>query len=434
MSGRILHQSARIFALRDLALVFVCAVVPITVWGKNSCPLTDAQSQKAVTAWAPIASFLTGEPRCVNCHGRVNPYIDGVGLDPNDPFKDPEAPVSQIEHGGGKQQHEGTGLMDQGCKSCHDDMAPKRDGSPSVNWTLAPNFLSFIGKDAATLCRQIKRATGSADGFLGHLQDDNGGTNFAGTAFLGNRGLDDATLEGMNVTIEKPSLTHEAVMKLGQDWVDAMGGQFQGDDSCGCELTHALWSGQIHYARQLAGDEGHNALQEWSNTSMTTITINVDNGVGTVDGHYEHKSLGENRHPVAVGGGRVSIQPEGGESSEGGGSGTYPATVEVGINEAKHTYDIRIAPKMNPDGTPPSDMSKPIGKEHWVNCIHADCKSGDSDIGVPSLPPLDPLSGPVKDPNHVQGSIMLRRENIGRAHNGVIVETMTIDLWRSGSE
>jgi hypothetical protein len=201
------------------ALLSLSTLAKIEAFGQKTaaCPLTDSQTQKSVAAWAKIANFLTTEPRCVNCHGKVNPYIDGVGVDPDDPFKDPEAPVSQIEHGGGKQNHEKTGLMDQGCKKCHDGMAPKRDGSPSVNWTLAPGFLSFVDKDATTLCRQIKRATGTAEGFMGHLQDDNGRTNFAGTAFLGNRGLGEDSLEGFNVKIEKPSITHDALMRLGQD-------------------------------------------------------------------------------------------------------------------------------------------------------------------------------------------------------------------------
>ena len=252
-------------------LIVVLALAAVQAVGQKSCPLTEAQSQRAVDAWAKVANFLTAEPRCVNCHGKVNPYIDGVGIDPDDPNKDPEAPVSQIEHGGGKQKHENTGSMDQGCKKCHNAMAPKGkfveigdkatelpEGSPSQNWTLAPNFLSFVDKDATTLCRQIKRATGSADGFLGHLKYDAGGfANFAGTAYYGNRGLDEADLEGFNVSLQPPSVPHAQVMKLGQDWINAMGGKFQGDLSCGCELTHPLWSGQIHYTEQFSGDQGH---------------------------------------------------------------------------------------------------------------------------------------------------------------------------------
>ena len=37
-------------------------------------------------------------------------------------------------------------------------MVRRRDGSEST-WFMAPDFLSFAGKDATTLCRQVKRTT-----------------------------------------------------------------------------------------------------------------------------------------------------------------------------------------------------------------------------------------------------------------------------------
>jgi hypothetical protein len=79
-----------------LIMTLTVAAVPAAGFGQKGpvCPLTDTQSKKAIDAWDKIANFITNEPRCVNCHGGVNPYIDGVGLDPDDPLKDPGAPVS----------------------------------------------------------------------------------------------------------------------------------------------------------------------------------------------------------------------------------------------------------------------------------------------------------------------------------------------------
>ena len=37
------------------------------------------QTSKSIDAFAPIASFLTQERRCVNCHGDVNPFIKDTG-------------------------------------------------------------------------------------------------------------------------------------------------------------------------------------------------------------------------------------------------------------------------------------------------------------------------------------------------------------------
>src|SRR5947209_14013069 len=58
------------------------------------CPLSDSQTQKSIEAFSKIAHFLTHEPRCFNCHGGVNPYMDGAGKDP----EDANAPPSLTEH------------------------------------------------------------------------------------------------------------------------------------------------------------------------------------------------------------------------------------------------------------------------------------------------------------------------------------------------
>jgi hypothetical protein len=104
----------------------------------------------------------------------------------------------------------------------------------------APPFLSFVGKDAPTLCKQIKDALHLAKDFIGHLTDDNGNNNFAGTAFNGDRGLDRSMFPESEVPIEKPHITQAAFLKLAHNWIDAMGGEFQGDKACGCEPSHYL--------------------------------------------------------------------------------------------------------------------------------------------------------------------------------------------------
>jgi hypothetical protein len=201
---------------------------------RSSCPMPVSRQIDSIRAFSKIASFLTKEPRCVNCHGGVNPFISHTGPDP----EDETAPASTIAHGGGliRRQRDrapdGTLLIESECMECHNGMVPRRDGSKSV-WMLAPNFLSFVNKDAATLCKQIKRATHTETEFLGHLKDDNGGNNFGGTAFKGDRGLDP---EVYDIPLSPPSISHAALMRLGQDWVTAMGGSFQGDENCGCEV------------------------------------------------------------------------------------------------------------------------------------------------------------------------------------------------------
>ena len=431
-----------------LGLLLIAGGCPATAQKAPVCPLTEKQTNDAMDAWAKIAAFITSEPRCVNCHGGVNPYIEGIGLDSNDPFKDAEAPVSRIEHGGGAQKHENTGLMDQGCKKCHDGMAPNKtwvevgdkpdawpEGAGLPNWTLAPNFLSFIDKDAVTLCRQIKKSTGSADAFINHLRDDQGRTNFAGTAFYGNRGLGEDSLDGLNVQIQAPSVTHEEVLKLGNDWIAAMGGSFQGDEGCGCELEHSLWTGQIHYAEQFSGDQGEDDLQHWSNKSLYTVTISVDDGRGVSHSHLDSSAMAKNDHyvlpPGASGPSERVIEKDTSSIHEKSADDTGLVRIDVNINERTKSFDVvRVV-----DGMPPP-RKEAIGRDHSETCNNVSgCKTVDEIIysyGPPWPPPVG-MSGTLKDPNHVQGSLYLKQDQLGRAKNGSRIQTMTFDLWRSGS-
>src|SRR5438094_4034606 len=38
------------------------------------CPLSDERTRKATQAFDQLAVTFTTEPRCVNCHGGVNPF------------------------------------------------------------------------------------------------------------------------------------------------------------------------------------------------------------------------------------------------------------------------------------------------------------------------------------------------------------------------
>ena len=192
------------------------------------CPLSESQTQKSIDAFSKIASVISSENRCLGCHGRVNPFIEHTGIDK----ANPEAPPSQFEHGPGAVDRESD------CSECHSKMARRTSDGKESRWMTAPEFLSFLGKDAPTLCKQIRDILHNAKDFLGHIKDDNGGNNFADTAFNGDRGLDRTMYSEKEVPTQKPRITHAALMKLGHDWVDSMGGEFKGDKSCGCEPAH----------------------------------------------------------------------------------------------------------------------------------------------------------------------------------------------------
>lgn len=280
-----------------------------------SCPLTMEQQVKAIHAFKPIAAFVTREPRCFNCHGGVNPHIEGTGPD----AEDPGAPESTTEHGGGRiprtrdRAADGTLLIEGSCAECHNDLAPRRDGSRSV-WMTAPGFLSFVNKDATTLCRQFKRSSHSAAEFIGHLRDDNGGNNFSGTAFRGDRGLDKDLFA--DVVAAPPSLPHGAVMRLGQDWIDAMGGSFQGDEGCGCEVrlqgeftyTESAELGPFSDVLQLTGKLTWTLQEEESSQSAAgdagSLLFKPTTGEITVESKFHNRGW-EGKSHCAGGGART---------------------------------------------------------------------------------------------------------------------------------
>ena len=399
-------------------LVAALALPEATAQKGPSCPLTDAQTRKSIDAFAKIAAFITHEPRCVNCHGGVNPYMDGVGLDPENPAAAP----SIIEHEAGKQFHEQKGVIDIECTNqCHSAMAPKTDGSKS-RWFLPADFHSFIDKDATTLCKQIKQSTGTAKEFIGHLTDDNGGDSFVKTAFNGDRGLSGEVRKDYHVEVRKPSVngkefTQAELIKLGQDWVDAMGGSFKGDPGCGCEFKHSKWSGRIQYVLDAKGDDGSTPLQTWNNREFVKITITVNDGVGTAEGHAVKSVLAENRQAVAGGGYKKDTS----QRSEGKADGSAPATVDVRINETTKTYDVVV-------GYAPIAA----GKERYESCIRENCTTKDLDYSVTTSMVLG-MSDKLTDANHVSGSRRDIRSNTGRNKQGVYIRSVTWDLSRTSS-
>ena len=79
MPGGTLQVQPPFAAALFAALVLVSTLAERQTIGESyaSCPLTDTQSKKAIDAFAKIAAFVTGEPRCVNCHGGVDPVHQG---------------------------------------------------------------------------------------------------------------------------------------------------------------------------------------------------------------------------------------------------------------------------------------------------------------------------------------------------------------------
>jgi len=128
---------------------------------------------------------------------------------------------------------------------------------------------SFLGKDAKALCKQMRDVFKQGADFIGHLTDDNGNSNFTGTAFLGNRGLNDQGQSHVdNYTPQPPRrITQGGLISLGKDWVAASGGEFKGDVDCGCE--------PLHYSLKISSDTDIHFGIVNSHHAMTPVEVPI---------------------------------------------------------------------------------------------------------------------------------------------------------------
>jgi hypothetical protein len=213
------------------------------------CPLSEQQEEEAPKAFAAMVPTFT-HPRCINCHGAVNPF------EPNTPHlsgrvgktfkqlsirddilgKDVQVTVVDVEDPDHRWDS---------CKDCH-------SAFPGI-WALPPPSKWFTGKSALQLCEQMKSNFSSAEQFLEHVEHDVAPFPFIEEGFKGTRGLDEngqATYQnvtGKDFQPEPPPITHAQFLDQAKAWVDAMGGEFTGDRDCGCkphkyalELTYHL--------------------------------------------------------------------------------------------------------------------------------------------------------------------------------------------------
>jgi hypothetical protein len=208
-------------------------------------------------------------------------------------------------------------------------------------------------------------------------------------------------------------------MQMAQNWLAAMGGKFQGDETCGCELKHSKWSGQIHYALDIKGDDGHNDLQEWSNHELSKTDVTVKDGFGAAQFYHDEKHMAVNRQR-ALRGGAITYIPNTSSGAEASGAGMSVASVEVEITPDQKNYTVS-----------PTWIPVVIGKLHSYTCIRDTCTPGkDVDLGAGGMVTI---SGPLQDPNHLQGSSTDRKDNLGYSHKGVRIETIRWDLWRTAN-
>lgn len=238
---------------RIVGLVLMPAVVSATLFAlvpqraqaaEYACPLKAGQKVAAVKAFKRLA-LIFQEPRCVNCHGAVNPFsrtsehggghvdirketreflnlagFESFLISPNantvGRLKEVAASASDITDNDVVRQKAFEPML-RACRVCHID-----------SWIIPMRENYFVNRSAKEMCIHIKTSslTNSPVSFLRHMQDD----ELVLAGFKGRRGL----LEP--VTPELPTMRFDTMTRHANDWVEAMGREFHQPADCGCTV------------------------------------------------------------------------------------------------------------------------------------------------------------------------------------------------------
>jgi hypothetical protein len=149
------------------------------------------------------------------------------------------------------------------------------------------------------------------------------------------------------------------------------------------------WTGQISCVRENRGG-GSNEQQSWSDYSVTRLTIDVNDGVGTVNGYSEENHTATTLRPVA----RQGYVFDRSSSMVGIAEGTGRVMVETTSHDSRGTYSIAL-----------NYATFPPGIQHSVSCDYQrGCEEKDMPLYLQSC-----LGGSLEStrdaPNQMHGAI-----------------------------
>jgi hypothetical protein len=227
----------------------------------KACPLTRSEELNAVEKFKKLLPVLQ-HPRCLNCHGGVNPFVE----------------KEQGGHlGGAISQAAGFIKQQKTCQECHSELP---------GWELPPEDFFFVGKDARQLCMQLKKFNPVPKFLVGHLDNDNGkGPPFTMTAFKGDRALNDMAKDMVEEETHRrffnqpPPISHDEFVARAQAWVDAMGDGYVVPPDCGCKPSGSAWVGTLKARFELRTTE----LGVYTETADATIRLVIDSSYDTTD-------------------------------------------------------------------------------------------------------------------------------------------------------
>ena len=195
-----------------------------------SCPLPVGQQVKAVKAFREMWPVFR-HPRCLNCHGGVDPFADD----------------KVTRHEGGQMEKAFPVDLEQ-CQACH-------DGLPG--WMVPPREdLLFVGKSDEELCRQMKHHEKTGNDFVGHIFNDHDATNvqFIAAGFKGDRALGDVA------AAEPPPGTQAELTEKARKWVKILGDGYTASPECGCVMPK--FKLEVHHTEVIEVPKGLPSKEE----------------------------------------------------------------------------------------------------------------------------------------------------------------------------
>ena len=242
-----------------------------TASGATPARQEDQDPLALFSAMMPVFS----SPRCANCHGGVEPSTGA-------------------NHEGGKVDvaFDRNGNMENGtpeaiaCLECH---------TAADKWRTAPRALSFVGKDAAAMCRQIKRVNeltdadqGAKDALIFHISED----YFVGLAFVGQRAIGDDSPFGP-LAPDPPPMSQPDFVGAAQNWLTA------GHTLCGLG-----WSGTITVTKTAADHsitQGNTVERDSALEIKDTIQLVEGDATGTMHlAQHQFQDSGPKNHDCGI--------------------------------------------------------------------------------------------------------------------------------------
>ena len=232
-----------------LALLSLALSWPsLTPGADDSCRLTTSQKLRAVKAFKALSPIFH-DPRCVNCHGAVNPFtVDGGHPEYINMVEVAKTFLNQADSRSKQIDKEGPAAREsQGIREVAESPVEISDNDVLRNKALKPmenkcleechiadwfpmpmSVNRFAGRSWKQICMHLKESaeTNTPMRFLHHMQSD----KQVLLGFKGQRGLQKP--QGA----APPAMSFETMARHANAWIEAMGGNMYPPAECGCQV------------------------------------------------------------------------------------------------------------------------------------------------------------------------------------------------------